>query len=83
MTLLSKTALLGAIGMAAVMLPAASASAAIACRGTVCWHVHGHYDYPRRARVVIHEDTWHPRAHVVFREHEGRGYWHGGSWVAW
>jgi hypothetical protein len=24
-----------------------------------------------------------PRERFTFREHEGRGYWHGGKWVTW
>ncbi len=79
----NKTLLGVAIGAAALALTGASASAAIACTGSVCWHVHEHYDYPARSRVVIHEDNWHPRGHIVFREHEGRGYWSGNSWVEW
>jgi len=83
MTRLSKTAVLAAIGAASLMLSGASASAAIACSADVCWHVHEHYSYPGRAHIVIHEDNWRPRGHITFREHEGRGYWRGRSWVEW
>lgn len=63
----------------------ASANAAIVCSGNVCWHTHDTYDYPRDARVVIHDDNWHwgPHEHFAFREHEGRGYWRGDSWTSW
>jgi hypothetical protein len=64
---------------------AVSASAYIACSGDDCWHVHERYHYPASAGIVIHEDTWHwgPRAHFRWREHAGRGYWHGGEWHSW
>ena len=73
---------LGAGMLAASMV---SASAEIVCQGRVCWHAHDHFDYPPAAGVVVHEDNWHwgPREHFAFREHEGRGYWHGGRWTSW
>ena len=83
MATLSKTVLAATIAAGALALSSAAASAAIACRGNVCWHVHEHYTYPGRARIVVHEDDWHPHGHITFREHEGRGYWRGGTWVAW
>ena len=49
--------LLGALmGASALALSAASASAAVACVGNVCWHTHERYEYPGHARVVVHED---------------------------
>jgi len=44
----------------------------------------GGYNYPRCARVVVHGANWRwgPREHYTFREHEGRGYWRGGRWIA-
>jgi hypothetical protein len=85
MKTLIKTAL--GVGLTAGMLAATavSASAAIVCSGRTCWHTHESYDYPRSARVVVHEDNWHwgHRSHYVFREHEGRGYWRGGTWIGW
>jgi hypothetical protein len=85
MRLLNK-ARLGAVLSAGVLaLSATSASAAIACRGNVCWHVQGRYEYPREARIVIRPDDWRWRRHerYVWREHEGRGYWRGGRWIEW
>ena len=62
-----------------------AASAAIVCQGRVCWHTHEAYDFPREAGVVVHEDNWRwgPHERYTFREHEGRGYWRGGRWMAW
>jgi hypothetical protein len=35
--------------------------------------------------MIIHDDDWRwgPSERFTFREHEGRGYWKGDSWVAW
>lgn len=85
MTSMTKTLLSTAFAAGALALSSGGASATMACNGNVCWHVHERYEYPARAHVVIHEDDWRPapRARVVIREHEGRGYWRGGTWVAW
>jgi len=72
-----------AAGIGLLALTATSASAYIACSGNVCWHAHERYHYPRSAHVVIHTDTWHHGPSISFREHEGRGYWHGDSWTNW
>jgi hypothetical protein len=58
-----------------------NASAAIVCRGDVCWHSHEVYRNPPSAHIVIHPDDWRSGPRVVFREHEGPGYWRGDSWV--
>lgn len=83
MTSLSKTLLGGTAGLGLLALSAASASAAVVCSGTVCWHTREAYSYPPDARVIVHPDTWHwgPRERFRWREHEGRGYWRGGNWV--
>ena len=73
--------------VAAVLLAgsAVSASADIACWGKVCWHSHERYTYPRDSGVMVHDDNWRwgPNEHYTFREHEGRGYWHGDRWTEW
>jgi hypothetical protein len=78
-----RTVVLGALSAAMLATSAATASAAIACTGGVCWHTHERYKYPRDAHVVIHKDTWRAGPSVTFREHEGRGYWRGDNWEAW
>jgi hypothetical protein len=72
-----------ALGVGVLALSAASASAEIACRRNVCWHVNERYEYPAEARVIIHPDNWHwgRNEHYAWREHEGRGYWRGGRWI--
>src|SRR5260370_24205985 len=46
MRLINKTTLGAALGAGALALSTASVSAAIACRGNVCWHTQGRYEYP-------------------------------------
>jgi hypothetical protein len=77
---LFSTALLG-VGLLAGTSMAASAD--IVCSGNVCWHTHERYEYPPDAKVTIHEDNWRwgPEEKYTFREHEGRGYWRGDTWV--
>lgn len=70
-----------AIGSGLLAYSAISASADIACSGTVCWHVHERYTYPPAAHVVVHPDTWQVTKKYVMKEHEGPGYWLGGKWV--
>ena len=85
MTLLNKSLLAAMTGAGLLALTTMSASAAVVCRGDVCWHSHEAYDFPPSAHVIVHGDDWHwgPREHFRFREHEGRGYWRGGTWVEW
>ena len=74
--------LLGAAGLGASILPA---SALIACNKLgECWHVRANYVYRPEFGVVLHPDNWHPgrHEHVHWHEHDGRGYWHGGVWIA-
>jgi hypothetical protein len=73
---------LGALSATMLAGSAVTASAAIVCRGDVCWHTHERYTYPRDSGVTVHEDNWHwgPNEKYTFREHEGRGYWHGEKW---
>jgi hypothetical protein len=72
-----------ATGAGMLALSAASASAAVVCRGDVCWHTKTVYEYPADAGIVVHEDSWRAGPHITFREHEGRGYWHEGKWRTW
>jgi len=63
-----------------------NASAEIICNDEgVCWHTHNPYDYPLEAHVTIHDNEWHwgPNEHYTFREHAGRGYWKGDTWIGW
>jgi hypothetical protein len=71
---------------ATVMLAvsAASASAAYACVGNVCWLTKERYEYPAESKVIIREETWKPSADITIREHgTGRGYYKGSAWTTW
>jgi len=85
MKVISRLFIAALLGAGTLALSTLGASAAIVCRGHTCWHVHESYNYPRTAHVVVHEDNWHwgPREHYTIHEHEGRGYWRGGTWVEW
>lgn len=85
MASLSKVLIGAALGAGVLALSALNASAAIVCSGAVCWHTHEAYEYPPTAGVMVHPDDWRWGAHepYAWREHEGRGYWHGSRWMAW
>jgi hypothetical protein len=77
-------ALAAVLGASTLALIASQASARIVCNDDGdCWHSTDTYDYPSGAGVVIHPDDWKWKEGEkhVWREHEGRGYWHGGVWV--
>jgi hypothetical protein len=72
-------------GAGAIVTTASPASAAIACnRDGECWHVRGDYEYRPEFGVVVHPNNWRwgHRDRFRWREHEGRGYWHNGVWLA-
>lgn len=72
------------LGIGAMALASNSASARIVCNEDGdCWHVRQHYEYRPGFKLVIHPDNWRWGDHDRYRwrEHEGRGYWQGGSWV--
>jgi hypothetical protein len=70
-----------ACGSAALALSALSASAGVVCSGDVCWHTKETLTYPPESRVIVREDSWKPGPTIKFREHEGRGYWKGDTWI--
>ena len=80
LTAISFAALTGA---SAVALMSTSASAAIVCNMEGdCWHTQAVYVYQPTFGLVVHEDNWKWKEGEkhAWREHEGRGYWRGGSW---
>jgi hypothetical protein len=63
---------------------AASASAAYACVGNVCWVAKEKYVYPTESKVIIREETWKPTPDITIREAgQGRGYYKGTVWTVW
>jgi len=80
---MKKIAALGAI-TAAFAFTATGAMADIACNAEGdCWHVREHVEYKPDLKIVVHPDTWKwgEHEHYRFKEHDGRGYWRGGTWV--
>jgi hypothetical protein len=78
-----KIAFAALMGAGALAFMATSASARVVCNADGdCWHTHADYDYRPEFGLTIHPDNWRWRGgeHFAWREHEGRGYWHGGEW---
>ncbi|MGA7323469.1 MAG: hypothetical protein WBX25_03020 [Rhodomicrobium sp.] len=70
----------------ALALTATAASAAIVCnREGDCWHAKERHNYRPEFGVTVYPDNWkwgdNERDKYRWREHEGRGYWHQGSWI--
>ena len=71
------------MGVSALALTATGASARIVCNEEGdCWHVKTDYQYQPGFKLTIHPDDWKWKEgeRYKFREHEGRGYWRGGTW---
>lgn len=73
-----------AFGCSTLATAAAPSQAAVVCNGDGdCWHSHETYTYPPAAGVLVHPDDWRFEGDGYrWREHEGRGYWHGHDWEA-
>lgn len=80
--------LVAAIGIAAGISLATSASAYVVCnREGDCWHSDARVRVPG-ARFDYHPDDWYfhrhwddDRDHHWREYHDGRGYWRGGVWI--
>lgn len=84
MKVLGKCVLAAVTGSVMLAFTAASASAAYACVGTVCWVAKERYTYPKDSKVIIREETWKPGPDVTIRESgPGRGYYKGSVWTSW
>jgi hypothetical protein len=85
MNLRAKLVALTFAGLGVVAMSSLSASARIVCNEDGdCWHSHETFTYPPSAGIVIHPDDWRWKEgeHHAWKEHPGRGYWHGGDWRA-
>jgi hypothetical protein len=83
MSLFSKASFAALMGASLLTMTAANASAHIVCNADGdCWHTKTTYEYRPEFGVTIHPDNWKWKEgeHHAWREHEGRGYWHGGEW---
>ena len=79
----SKLVVLVFSGLALLAMSSLSASARIVCNEDGdCWHVQDEYVYPPSVHLSIHPDNWRwkDNEHYAWKEHQGRGYWHGGEW---
>ena len=71
------------IGVSVVVLMSTSASTAVVCnKEGDCWHTPTEYPYRPTFGLTVHESDWEWREGEkhAWREHEGKGYWKGGSW---
>jgi hypothetical protein len=64
-------AIAGGLAAGLLALSTSSASAAIACRGDVCWHIHEAYAYPPSPTIIIHPDYWTPPTTRIIIHPEG------------
>ena len=89
MTILKSALVKGALAAAVAagtLGAAASASAYVACnRAGECWHVQDRVDYPAGLGIRFHDEDWGSRHHHGYRwrhDHDGRGYYRNGLWIA-
>jgi hypothetical protein len=83
MNALGKIAFTALFGASALTLASTAASARIVCNAEGdCWHSKVDYNYRPEFGVTIHPDNWkwQEGERHAWREHDGRGYWQGGSW---
>ena len=70
-------------GTAPVTVEGYGPSSVVVCNAAgYCWHSKERYDYPSGAGVEVHPHgwTWDNGDNYAWREHPGRGYWHGDAW---
>jgi phosphate-selective porin len=96
--LLTTGAIAALVGAAAFAATSTAASARTVCNAEGdCWHESSQYDYPATLGVRFYGDDYrtthhdmerandadHAKDHYTWREdHEGRGYYRQGVWVA-
>jgi hypothetical protein len=88
--LLTTSAIAALVGVGALAATSSAASARTVCnRDGDCWHESTQYDYPATLGVKFYGDDYrathsdHDRDHYNWREnHDGRGYYRQGVWVA-
>jgi hypothetical protein len=83
MKIIGTMAFAAIMGASALALTPTNASARVVCNDDGdCWHSKTEYTYPPAVRLEVHPDDWKWKEHEhhAWREHEGRGYWHGSQW---
>jgi hypothetical protein len=70
------------VGVSAVAMTT-SASARVVCNEDGdCWHTRSDNVFPPALGLTVHDHNWKWKEGEKhsWREHEGKGYWKGGSW---
>jgi len=84
--LLTGGAIAALVGISALAATTTAATARTVCnRDGDCWHESDRYQYPPTFGVRFHGDNWHRSHHDRYHwrdNHEGRGYYRQGLWVA-
>jgi len=83
MKLISAITFAALTGVSAAALISTSASAGIVCNADGdCWHTQTDYQYQPTFGLTVHQNDWRWKEgeRHAWREHDGRGYWKGGSW---
>jgi hypothetical protein len=84
-SLLTTAAIAALVGAGAVAATSTAASARTVCNNYGdCWHESNQYDYPSVLGVRFHSNRWHSHDHRYnWRDnHDGRGYYRQGVWIA-
>lgn len=80
----SAIAVAALMGVASVNLISTNASAAVVCNEDGdCWHTQTDETYAPSLGLSVHQNDWKWKdgERHAWREHEGKGYWKGGSWT--
>ena len=75
----SKYVLAAVSGTVMLAFSAASASAAYACVGNVCWVAKERYEYPAESKIIIRTETWKPSPHITIQGPQDVG----SEWRTW
>ena len=83
MKIIGKVTFTVLLSASALTMVATNASARIVCNEDGdCWHAKTDYEYQPAFGLSVHPNDWKWKEGEkhAWREHEGKGYWHGGSW---
>jgi hypothetical protein len=83
MKIIGKVTFTVLLSASALTMAATNASARIVCNEDGdCWHAKTDYEYQPAFGLSVHPNDWKWKEGEkhAWREHEGKGYWHGGSW---
>ena len=83
MKIIGKVTFTVLLSASALTMAATNASARIVCNEDGdCWHAKTDYEYQPAFGLSVHPNDWKWKEGEkhAWREHEGKGYWRGGSW---